>query len=117
MVPLWPGASINGLYVVPPNTKSAQGSPVLGDMAASNGCMSANAAVTTGVVGAPAGPYGSLNVASTAFGPAGTAKISGLPVPATLIPTSFSASMVIGAVAVAKNWMVPTSVGRMNSPH
>jgi hypothetical protein len=72
MVPLSPGASIKGLYVVPPSTRSAQGSPVLGDMEASNGCIRANAEVTTGVVGAPAGPYGPINEGMVIQAPHGT---------------------------------------------
>src|SRR5579863_996817 len=72
IVPLWPGASTSGLYVLVPNVTSDQRSPLSADTPASKGFSCTSTLVVTGVGGAPAEPYGPINVGNISHSPHGT---------------------------------------------
>src|SRR5580658_8836510 len=96
IVPLWPGASTSGLYVLVPKVTSDQMSPLSADTEASKGFSCTSTLVVTGVGGAPPEPKGPMSVgyinhsphgtsgtvsdAVTVFGPTGPAVTSGAPV-------------------------------------
>src|SRR5450631_641385 len=72
MLPPSPDASTNGLNVMVPNTRSAQMSPLLAANASSHCWVSTYAVVITGLVGAPAEPYGPMSAGTDTQAPYGT---------------------------------------------